>query len=116
VVEDLAIRDGRVAIGTGGKTWAPQMSIQSLAVTTAGNNGIPGPASAGFGSKAHIIAGRRLMPRAAVGPRNAPGCAAKRSATSRLDVVRDDMRLAGIEAVVDPQDFYERITDGVRAR
>jgi sulfate permease, SulP family len=32
------------------------------------------------------------------------------------DVVRDDMRLAGIEAVVDPQNFYERITDGVRAR
>jgi sulfate permease, SulP family len=32
------------------------------------------------------------------------------------DVVRDDMRLAGIEAVVDLQNFYERITDGVRAR
>jgi sulfate permease, SulP family len=32
------------------------------------------------------------------------------------DVVRDDMRLAGIEAIVDPQSFYERITDGVRAR
>jgi SulP family sulfate permease len=32
------------------------------------------------------------------------------------DVVRDDMRLAGIDAVVDPQNFYERITDGVRVR
>jgi hypothetical protein len=58
--------------------------MQSIAVAPAGNNAIPGPASAGFASKAHIIAGRRLMPRAAVGPRNAPGRAAKRSATSRL--------------------------------
>jgi sulfate permease, SulP family len=32
------------------------------------------------------------------------------------DVVRDDIRLAGIEAIVGPQNFYERITDGVRAR
>jgi sulfate permease, SulP family len=32
------------------------------------------------------------------------------------DVVRDDMRLAGIEAIVDPQNFYERITDGVREK
>jgi len=32
------------------------------------------------------------------------------------DVVRDDMRLSGIEAIVDPRNFYERITDGVRAR
>jgi high affinity sulfate transporter 1 len=32
-----------------------------------------------------------------------------------LDAVRDDMRLAGIEAVVGPRNFYERITDGVRA-
>jgi sulfate permease, SulP family len=32
------------------------------------------------------------------------------------DVIRDDMRLAGIEAIVGPQNFYERITDGVRAR
>ena len=31
------------------------------------------------------------------------------------DAVRDDMRLAGIEAVVGPPNFYERITDGVRA-
>jgi MFS superfamily sulfate permease-like transporter len=31
------------------------------------------------------------------------------------DVVRDDMRLAGIEATVGPSNFYERITDGVRA-
>ena len=31
------------------------------------------------------------------------------------DVVRDDMRLAGIEAIVGPLNFYERITDGVRA-
>ena len=31
------------------------------------------------------------------------------------DVVRDDMRLAGIEAVVGPSNFHERITDGVRA-
>src|SRR6516225_1962351 len=31
------------------------------------------------------------------------------------DAVRDDMRLAGIEAVVGPRNFYERITDGVRA-
>jgi hypothetical protein len=58
--------------------------MQSIAVTPAGNNAIPGPASAGFASKAHGTAARRLMPRAAVGPRNAPGCAAKRSATSRL--------------------------------
>jgi anti-anti-sigma factor len=32
------------------------------------------------------------------------------------DEVRDDMRLAGIEAVVGPRNFYERITDGVRAQ
>jgi hypothetical protein len=32
------------------------------------------------------------------------------------DSVRDDMRLAGIEAIVGPRNFYERITDGVRAR
>src|SRR3974390_665452 len=31
------------------------------------------------------------------------------------DAVRDDMRLVGIEAIVGPQNFYERITDGVRA-
>ena len=31
------------------------------------------------------------------------------------DVVRDDMRLAGIEAIVGPTNFHERITDGVRA-
>jgi MFS superfamily sulfate permease-like transporter len=31
------------------------------------------------------------------------------------DPVRHDMRLAGIEAVVGPSNFYERITDGVRA-
>ena len=31
------------------------------------------------------------------------------------DAVRDDMRLAGIEAVVGPDNFYERTTDGVRA-
>ena len=31
------------------------------------------------------------------------------------DSVRDDMRLAGIEAVVGPRNFYERITDAVRA-
>src|SRR5215813_13500333 len=31
------------------------------------------------------------------------------------DVVRDGMRLAGIEATVGPSNFYERITDGVRA-
>ena len=31
------------------------------------------------------------------------------------DVVRDDMRLAGIEAVVGPSNFHERITYGVRA-
>jgi anti-anti-sigma factor len=32
------------------------------------------------------------------------------------DEVRDDMRLAGIEAVVGPRNFFERVTDGVRAR
>jgi len=32
------------------------------------------------------------------------------------DPVRDDMRLAGIETIVGPRNFYERITDGVRAR
>ena len=32
------------------------------------------------------------------------------------DPVRDDMRLAGIEAIVGPRNFYERITDGVRTR
>ena len=31
------------------------------------------------------------------------------------DVVRDDMRLAGIEAVVGANGFHERITDGVIA-
>jgi high affinity sulfate transporter 1 len=31
------------------------------------------------------------------------------------DVVRDDMRLAGIETVVGVSNFHERITDGVRA-
>jgi anti-anti-sigma factor len=31
------------------------------------------------------------------------------------DAVRDDMRLVGIEAIVGPQNFYERITDGMRA-
>ena len=31
------------------------------------------------------------------------------------DAVRDDMRVSGIEAIVGPQNFYERITDGVRA-
>ena len=31
------------------------------------------------------------------------------------DAVRDDMRRAGIEAIVGPKNFYERTTDGVRA-
>src|SRR5262249_45173580 len=31
------------------------------------------------------------------------------------DEVRDDMRLAGIEAIVGPRSFFERLTDGVRA-
>jgi hypothetical protein len=31
------------------------------------------------------------------------------------DSVRDDMRLAGIEAIVGPSNFHERTTDGVRA-
>jgi high affinity sulfate transporter 1 len=31
------------------------------------------------------------------------------------DAVRDDMRLAGIESIVGPANFHERITDGVRA-
>jgi high affinity sulfate transporter 1 len=31
------------------------------------------------------------------------------------DAVRDDMKRAGIEAIVGPCDFYERTTDGVRA-
>jgi hypothetical protein len=31
------------------------------------------------------------------------------------DSVRDDMRLTGIEAIVGPHNFYERITDGVNA-
>jgi SulP family sulfate permease len=31
------------------------------------------------------------------------------------DSVRERMRLAGIEAVVDPANFHERVTDGVRA-
>jgi MFS superfamily sulfate permease-like transporter len=31
------------------------------------------------------------------------------------DAVRDDMRLAGIEAIVGPGNFHERITDGVQA-
>src|SRR5262245_20541597 len=40
----------------------------------------------------------------------------KRVSWSRVrDVVRDDMRLAGIEAIVGSPNFYERITDGVRA-
>jgi sulfate permease, SulP family len=30
------------------------------------------------------------------------------------DAVRDDMKLAGIEAIVNPRNFYERITDGVK--
>jgi len=32
------------------------------------------------------------------------------------DVVRDDMRVAGIESIVGPANFHEQITDGVRAR
>ena len=31
------------------------------------------------------------------------------------DAVRDDMKCAGIEAIVGPSNFYERTTDGVRA-
>jgi MFS superfamily sulfate permease-like transporter len=31
------------------------------------------------------------------------------------DEVREQMRLAGIEAAVGPANFYERVTDGVRA-
>jgi MFS superfamily sulfate permease-like transporter len=31
------------------------------------------------------------------------------------DAVRDDMRAAGIEAIVGPGNFHERTTDGVRA-
>ncbi|MFH0300211.1 SulP family inorganic anion transporter [Bradyrhizobium sp. 31Argb] len=31
------------------------------------------------------------------------------------DAVRDDMKRAGIEAIVEPGNFYERTTDGVRA-
>jgi anti-anti-sigma regulatory factor len=31
------------------------------------------------------------------------------------DEVREPMRLGGIEAVVGPANFYERVTDGVRA-
>ena len=31
------------------------------------------------------------------------------------DVVRERMRLAGVEAVVGSLNFYERVTDGVRA-
>jgi MFS superfamily sulfate permease-like transporter len=31
------------------------------------------------------------------------------------DPIREDMRRAGIEAAVGPPNFYERITDGVRA-
>ena len=31
------------------------------------------------------------------------------------DAVRDDMKRAGIEAIVGPSNFYERTTDGVRA-
>ena len=31
------------------------------------------------------------------------------------DAVRDDLRLAGIESIVGPSNFHERITDGVRA-
>jgi hypothetical protein len=30
------------------------------------------------------------------------------------DAVRDDMRLAGIEEIVAPNNFYERTTDAVR--
>jgi anti-anti-sigma factor len=32
------------------------------------------------------------------------------------DTVRDDMRIAGIESLVGPHNFHERITDGVRAQ
>jgi sulfate permease, SulP family len=32
------------------------------------------------------------------------------------DAVRDDMRIAGIEAIVGLPNFHERLTDGVRAR
>ena len=48
-------------------------AVQSLAVTPAGNNAIPGPASAGSAPAAHITAWRRPMrqcPRGAGGPRN----------------------------------------------
>jgi MFS superfamily sulfate permease-like transporter len=31
------------------------------------------------------------------------------------DPIREDMRLAGIETAVGPDNFYERTTDGVRA-
>jgi hypothetical protein len=31
------------------------------------------------------------------------------------DAVRDDMKRAGIEAIVGADNFYERTTDGVRA-
>ena len=31
------------------------------------------------------------------------------------DEVRERLRLAGIEAAVGPANFYERVTDGVRA-
>jgi len=31
------------------------------------------------------------------------------------DQVREKMRLGGVEAAVDPENFYERVTDGVRA-
>jgi sulfate permease, SulP family len=32
------------------------------------------------------------------------------------DAVRDDMRIAGIEAIVGQRNYYERITDGIRGR
>jgi hypothetical protein len=31
------------------------------------------------------------------------------------DAVRDDMKRAGIEAIIGPDNFHERTTDGVRA-
>jgi MFS superfamily sulfate permease-like transporter len=31
------------------------------------------------------------------------------------DSVREQMRLGGVEAAVEPANFYERVTDGVRA-
>jgi hypothetical protein len=51
-----------------GYPWCSR-SIRSdaIAVTPAGNNAIPGPASARFAFKAHGTAGRRLMRRRADG-------------------------------------------------